>query len=94
MLTLMNYVSTTLLIWGVNLMTSEIRHIWLHDLLQEEEIPEDLIDEKLSEWDENTHLGDYPGEVEIDVHYSEEYNELRSMGLTHPQTIKVLNNVH
>lgn len=28
---------------------------------------------------------DCPGEIEIDDHYSEEYCELRSMGLTHPQ---------
>lgn len=71
----------------------EIRHITFQEMLQDE-IPEDEITEKLMEWDENTHLGDYPGEVEIDVHYSEEHNELRSMGLTHPQTIKVINNVH
>lgn len=53
-------------------------------------IPEDIIDEKLDEWDENTHLGDYPGEVETDIHYSEEYSQLRSIGLTHVEAEEVI----
>lgn len=69
---------------------SEIRNITFQEKL--EDIPEDEITEKLMEWDEDTHLGDYPGEVEIDVHYSEEYIELRRIGLTHPQAEEVLNN--
>lgn len=63
----------------------EIRHITFQEMLEEEEIPEDTIDELLDEWDENTHLGDYPGEVEIDNHYKEEYTTLRSIGLNHPE---------
>lgn len=69
---------------------SEIRNITFNEVY--DEIPEDEITDKLAEWDENTHLGDYPGEVEIDNHYSEEYVELRSIGLTHPQAEEVLNN--
>ena len=69
----------------------EIRHFELLEELADDGIPEDLIDEKLSEWDENTHLGDYPGENEIIAHDSEEYSELRCIGLTHPQTKKVIN---
>lgn len=69
----------------------EIRHFELMEWVNDDGIPEDLIDEKLAEWDENTHLGDYPGETEIDNHYNEEYSQLRSMGLTHPQTKKVIN---
>ena len=68
---------------------SEIRHITFNEVY--DEIPEDEITDKLAEWDENTHLGDYPGEVEIDVHYSEEYCELRSIGLTHPEAEGVIN---
>ena len=68
----------------------EIRHITFHEMLQDD-IPEDEITEKLMEWDENTHLHDYPGEVEIDNHYSEEYVELRSIGLTHPEAEGVIN---
>ena len=70
---------------------SEIRNITFQENI-EDDIPEDEITEKLMEWDEDTHLGDYPGEAEIDVHYSEEYIELRRMGLTHPQAEEVLNN--
>lgn len=68
---------------------SEIRNITFNEVY--DEIPEDEITDKLAEWDENTHLGDYPGEVEIDVHYSEEYCELRSIGLTHPEAEGVIN---
>lgn len=53
-------------------------------------IPEDIIDEKLDEWDENTHLGDYPGEVDRDYHYSEEYFQLRSIGLTDAEAEEVI----
>ncbi len=70
----------------------EIRHITFQEMLQDE-IPEDEITEKLMEWDENTHLHDYPGEVEIDNHYIEEYVGLRSIGLTDPQAKKVMTNV-
>lgn len=66
----------------------EIRHITFQENL--DEIPEDLITEKLIEWDENTHLGDYPGEVDRDQHYIEEYSQLRSIGLTHPQAKEVI----
>ena len=69
---------------------SEIRNITFNEVY--DEIPEDEITDKLAEWDENTHFSDYPGEVEIDNHYSEEYVELRSIGLTHPQAEEVLNN--
>ena len=72
---------------------SEIRHITFQEMLMDDEIPEDTITEKLMEWDENTHLGDYPGEVEIDEHYSAEYCQLRSIGLTHPQAEGVINHV-
>lgn len=68
----------------------EIRHITFQEMLQDEEIPEDLITEKLAEWDENTHLSDYPGETDIDCHYCEEYCQLRAMGLTHPQAEEVI----
>ena len=68
---------------------SEIRNITFNEVY--DEIPEDEITDKLAEWDENTHLHDYPGEVEIDVHYSEEYCELRSIGLTHPEAEGVIN---
>ena len=68
---------------------SEIRNITFNEVY--DEIPEDEITDKLAEWDENTHLSDYPGEVEIDVHYSEEYCELRSIGLTHPEAEGVIN---
>ena len=68
---------------------SEIRNITFNEVY--DEIPEDEITDKLAEWDENTHLGDYPGEVEIDVHYSEEYIQLRSIGLTHPEAEGVIN---
>ena len=70
---------------------SEIRNITFQENI--EEIPEDEITEKLMEWDENTHLSDYPGEVEIDVHYTEEYIELRRIGLTHPEAEGVINHV-
>ena len=53
------------------------------------------IDDTLPDWiDEDKHLSDYPGEIEIDVHYSEEYCELRSIGLSHPQAEEVIQNVH
>ncbi len=68
---------------------SEIRHITFQENI--EDIPEDAITDKLMEWDENRHLGDYPGEVEIDVHYAEEYCELRSIGLNHPEAEGVIN---
>ena len=68
----------------------EIRYITFQEMLQDE-IPEDEITEKLMEWDENTHLHDYPGEVEIDYHYSEEYVELRSIGLTNSEAEGVIN---
>ena len=68
---------------------SEIRNITFNEVY--DEIPEDEITDKLAEWDENTHLSDYPGEVEIDVHYSEEYIQLRSIGLTHPEAEGVIN---
>ena len=68
----------------------EIQYFEELEMLHDDEIPEDLIDDKLSEWDENTHLGDYPGETEINNHYSEEYCELRSIGLTHPEIMKVI----
>ena len=70
----------------------EIKHITFQEMLQDD-IPEDEITEKLMEWDENTHLHDYPGEMEIDNHYIEEYVELRSIGLTDPQAKKVMTNV-
>ena len=69
---------------------AEIRHITFQEMLQDE-IPEDEITEKLMEWDENTHLHDYPGEVEIDNHYIEEYVELRSIGLTNSEAEGVIN---
>lgn len=69
---------------------SEIRHITFQEKL-EDDIPEDEITDKLMEWDENTHLSDYPGEVEIDVHYAEEYCELRRIGLNHPEAEGVIN---
>lgn len=68
----------------------EIRHITFQEMLQED-IPEDEITEKLMEWDENTHLHDYPGEVEIDNHYIEEYVVLRSIGLTNSEAEGVIN---
>ena len=68
----------------------EIRHITFQEMLQDE-IPEDEITEKLMEWDENTHLHDYPGEVEIDNHYIEEYVVLRSRGLTNSEAEGVIN---
>lgn len=70
---------------------SEIRDITFQEIINDDEIPEDLITETLMEWDENTHLGDYPGEVEIDAYYSEEYCELRKLGLTHPEAEGVIN---
>lgn len=49
------------------------------------------IDDTLPDWiDEDKHLSDYPGEIEINVHYSEEYSELRSIGLNE----EVIQNVH
>ena len=68
----------------------EIKHYELLEEIADDGIPEDAITEKLAEWDEDTHLHDYPGEIEIDEHYSEEYCELRSMGLTHPETMEAI----
>lgn len=71
----------------------EIRHFEFMEWVNDDEIPEDLITDTLMEWDENTHLSDYPGEVEIDSHYSEEYCQLRSIGLSHPEAEGVINHV-
>ena len=71
--------------------TDAINHADMLEWINTDEIPEDEITDKLAEWDENTHLSDYPGEVEIDVHYSEEYIQLRSIGLTHPEAEGVIN---
>lgn len=68
----------------------EIRNITFQEMLQDD-IPEDEITEKLMEWDENTHLHDYPGEGEIDNHYIEEYVVLRSIGLTNSEAEGVIN---
>ena len=69
---------------------SEIRNITFQENI-EDDIPEDEITEKLMEWDENTHLQDYPGEVEIYNHYIEEYVQLRSIGLTNSEAEGVIN---
>lgn len=69
---------------------SEIRNITFQENI-EDDIPEDEITEKLMEWDENTHLHDYPGEMEIDNHYIEEYVVLRSIGLTNSEAEGVIN---
>ena len=71
---------------------NEISYFELLEWANDDGIPEDAITDKLAEWDEDTHLHDYPGETEIDNHYAEEYNELRSIGLTDTQAEGVIHN--
>lgn len=69
---------------------SEIMHISFQEMLCDDGIPEDLITDKLAEWDEDTHLSDFPGETEIDIHYMQEHSELKRIGLSEEEIINVL----
>ena len=65
---------------------SEIRHITLQEQLTEPDLPT---------VDEDAHLYDYEYDAVIyaaEEHYSEEYDDLRSLGLSHKQALMVINN--
>lgn len=65
---------------------AEIRHITLQEQLAEPDLPE---------VDEDAHLHDYEYDAVIyaaEEHYSDEYNELRELGLSHKQALMVINN--
>lgn len=67
-------------------MTAEIKHQRFVEDLQEPEIPY---------VDEDAHLHDYDYDCVIyaaEEHYSDEYIDLRSMGLSHKQAMMVINN--
>lgn len=71
---------------------SEIRHINLEEMSQEEEV-DDYIPEY---WDEDKHLNDYATDdfqQAIEEHYLSEYLELKSMGLSDVQAEGVINHV-
>ena len=65
---------------------SEMREIWLQEMLTEPDIPE---------IDEDAHLHDYDYDYVVycaKEHESDEYRNLRSIGLTHTQAEKVISN--
>lgn len=68
----------------------EIRHFEMLEEIADDGIPEDAITDKLAEWDEDTHLQDYPGETVIDIHYMKEHSELKRIGLSEEEIKNVL----